>query len=68
MITRLVASLCTHSSDLPKGPECKGRGPFPVGLTYSLGVSCESLVPLEMKWACVCAGNGCCVMVVCWLW
>ena len=68
MITRPVGSLCTHSSDLPQGPECKGRGPFPVGLTCShharnncLGVSCANLVPLGMKWACICAGNGCCV-------
>ena len=68
MIARPVGSLCTHSSDLPKGPGCKGRGPVPVGLTCShharnncLGVSSASLVPLGMKWACVCAGNGCCV-------
>ena len=42
--------------------------PFLVGRTCSqharnnsLGVSCASLVPLGMKWACICAGNGCCV-------
>ena len=23
--------------------------------------NCANLVPLGMKWACVCAGNGCCV-------
>ena len=23
--------------------------------------NCASLVPLGMKWACICAGNGCCV-------
>ena len=68
MITRPVGSLRTHNFDLPQGPECKGRGPFPVGLTCShharnncLGASCASLVPLGMKWACICAGSGCCV-------
>ena len=60
--------LCTHSSALAKGPECMDLGPFLVGRTCSqharnncLGVSCASLVPLGMKWACICAGNGCCV-------
>ena len=68
ILTRPVGSLCTHSSDLPLKPECKDRDPFPVDLTCSrhaknncLGVSCAGLVPLGMKWACICAGNGCCV-------
>ena len=30
MIVRPVGSLCTHSSDLPWGPECEGCGQFPV--------------------------------------
>ena len=26
--------------------------------------NCASLVPLGVKWACICAGNGCCVLYV----
>ena len=68
MINRSVGSLCTQSSDLPECQCAWGVGPSPVGRTCSqharnncLGVSCASLLPLCMKWACICAGNGCCV-------
>ena len=67
-------SLWTHGSNLP---ECQSA----CTLAHSLfgdhirsyhardncpGFYCANLVPLGMKWACICAGNGCCVWWCLW--
>ena len=68
MITRPIRlSLCTHGSGLS---ECQSAWTWAHSLLAELFASCKrqlswhrcaSLVPLGMKWACICAGSGCCV-------
>ena len=67
MITHSVGSLCTQSSDLP---ECQSACALGIPCLANMFASCKkqlswyncaSLVPLGMKWACICAGNECCV-------
>ena len=67
MITRPVGCLCTHGSNLP---ESQSACTLAHSCLANMFVSCKkqlswyncaSLVPLGMKWACICAGNGCCV-------
>ena len=57
LIARSVGSLCTH------GPIC---GPWPIPCPVNMFASCKkllsedscaSLVPLGMKWACICPGK-----------
>ena len=60
-------SLCTHGSDLPESQSaCTLAIPCLANMFVSCKkqlswYNCASLVPLGMKWACICAGNGCCV-------
>ena len=53
-----------HSGELPQGPECLGRGPFPFGEETNRPMQNKfnnafrsDLLPLEVKWACICAGK-----------
>ena len=62
MIARPVGSLCTHNPDLPWVVECVGSGPFLFWTNMFASCkkqlsrySCASLVPLGIKWACICA-------------
>ena len=68
MSTRPVGSLCVHTA--PTCQSVRVRGPWPIPCWSNMFASCTkqlswykstSLVPLGMKWACICAGNGCCV-------
>ena len=70
MSTRPVGSLCTHG---PDSLLCKSAWVLAHSLpservasctTQLSWQNCANLVPLGMNWACVCAGNGCCV----WKW
>ena len=72
MITRSVGSLCTQSSDLPEC-QCAWASVHSLFGDYVTCSSCKkqlswhncaSLVPLGMRWACICAGNECCVRYV----
>ena len=60
MIARPVASLCTHGSDLPWVPECVGCRPFLAGRAPSHRAR-NNCSGITVQWACICAGNGCCV-------
>ena len=71
MITRPVGSLCVHSALTCQS--VRAHGPWPIPCWPNMFGSCKkqlswhdcaSFVPLGMKWACICAGNGCCVLVV----
>ena len=66
MITPPVGSLCVRTSS---GLALRARvhGPWPIPCWPNMFASCTkqlswyncaSLVPLGMKWACICAGNG----------
>ena len=68
MITRPVGSLCVHTALTCQS--VRVHGPWPIPCWPNMLASCKkqlswyncaSLVPLGMKWACICAGNGCCV-------
>ena len=68
MITRPVGSLCAHTALTCLCVRVPVLWLIPC--LANMFVSCKkqlswydsaSLVPLEMKWACVSAGNGCCV-------
>ena len=50
----LSLSLCTHGSDLP---ECSLDHSL-FGRTCSYQKNCASLVPLGMKWTCICVAKG----------
>ena len=76
MITRSVGSLCVHTSLTCLSVGVSGSWPIP--FWPNMFASCKkqlywydsaSLQPFGIKWACVCAGNGCCVcnLVVFWL-
>ena len=61
MIARPVGSLCTQS------PRARGHVPWLIPCRAIMFASCKkqlsknscaSLVPLGMKWACICAGDG----------
>ena len=62
VITGSVSSLCGHSCGLPCLSERGSRGPVLVGRIcshHAKNVSrCASLVPLSVKCACTCAGDG----------
>ena len=59
-------ALCVHRRLwLARVSECLYFGSFPVWPNMFVSYNCASLVPLGMKWACICAGNGWCVCV--WL-
>ena len=68
LITRPVGSLCVHAALTCQS--VRMHGPWPIPCWPNMFASCKkqlswyncaSLVPLGMKWACICAGNGCCV-------
>ena len=70
MITRPVGSLCVHTALTCLSDRVHVLWLIPC--LANMFVSCKkqlswhccaSLVPLGMKWACICAGNGCCVCV-----
>ena len=70
MITRPVGSLCVHKALTCLMNVCvRGLRSIPcLAKMFTLKARnnmswyhCASLVPLGMKWACICAGNGCCV-------
>ena len=68
MITRPVGSLCVHTALTCLSARVPVLWLIPclanmfVSCTKQLSwFYCESLVPLGVKWACICAGNGCCV-------
>ena len=63
MITRSVGSLCTQSSDLPEC-QCAWASVHSLFGEHVRIMQETSVVPLGMKWACICAGNECCVLVV----
>ena len=61
MIARPIGSLCTHG---PIMLRARVRGPWPIHCPVNMFASCKkllshdscaSLVPLGMKWACICA-------------
>ena len=71
MITRPVGSLCVHAALTCQS--VRVHGPWPIPCWPNMFASrkkqlswcnCASLVPLGMKWACICAGNGCFVWYV----
>ena len=71
MITRSVGSLCTQSSDLPQcqcacalAHSLSGEHVHNICKKQLSWKNCASLVPLGMKWACICAGNGVFCLVV----
>ena len=68
MITRPVGSLCVHTALTCLRIRVPVLWLIPclantfVSCKKQLSwCNCASLVPLGMKWACICAGNGCCV-------
>ena len=68
MITRPVGSLCVHTALTCLSVRVPVLWLIPclantfVSCKKQLSwCNCASLVPLGVKWACICAGNGCCV-------
>ena len=75
MITRPVGSLCVHTALTCQSVRVRGPWPIPWPIPCWPNMfgsckkqlswqNCASFVPLGMKWACICAGNRCCVLVV----
>ena len=65
MITRPVGSLCVHTALTCLSVRVRVLWPIPCRANMFASCkkqlswySCASLVPLGMKWACICAGNG----------
>ena len=65
-----IGSLCVHTALTCQSVRVRGPWPIPcwsnmfASCTKQLSwFNCASLVPLGMKWACICARNGCCVCV-----
>ena len=73
MITRSVGTLCAHTALTCLSVRVPVLWLIPCLANMFASCKkqlswfyCASLVPLGMKWACICAGNECCVWVVCW--
>ena len=71
MITRPVGSLCAHTALTCESVGVRVLRSIPcLANMFTLCKkqlswhNCASLVPLGVKWACICAGNGCCVHCV----
>ena len=56
VITGSVNSLCALSASMDLGPVVDWRQARLIPLS---GYTCVERVPLEIKWACTCAGDGC---------
>ena len=72
MITRPVGSLCVHTALTCQSVRVHGPVLIPCRATMFASCteqlswhSCASLVPLGLKWAWTCAGNGCLVLFGC---
>ena len=68
MITRPVGSLCVHTALTCQSVRVHRLWPIPYWPNMFASCkkqlswkNCASLVPLGMEWACICAGNECCV-------
>ena len=68
VITRPVGSLCVHTALTCLSVRVRGLRSIPCLATMFVPCkkqlswhNCANLVQLGMKWACICAGNGCCV-------